>query len=160
MKFIRLSAIMLMLSPMAILIGACHVAGGEKETQTSFIDKKWQMQKFTVSPSVDWDLDGKQDTDIFALLEPCDQDDLLLLRSDGVVIRFAEKKRCDEEEADQKEDGTWTLAGNNAKIIFHSNGKKDEAKVLESSSKKLVLEHRFTSTDGIDHKLTAEYHLK
>ena len=151
---------MVLLSSLStILTSACQATGSNKNNQITFVDKKWKLHTFTVNPSVDWDLNGTQDTDIFALLDPCDRDDFLMFRRDGVIIRFVGTEKCDEEDEDQLEDGTWTTEQNNT-IVFRWEDHEDKAEIPESTADKLVLVHRFKSTDGITHKLTAEYQLK
>ncbi|WP_433902840.1 hypothetical protein [Sphingobacterium puteale] len=160
MKIIRLNVFILSLGLLALLSGACQASGGDRPNSTSFVGKKWQMEKFTVSPSIDWDLDGSKDTDIFALLEPCDKDDFLILREDGIVIREGGAEKCDEDEDLQWEDGTWKYDGATSMLTFLKEGKQEVSKVLKSNSESLILEHHFKSTKGEEHVLTAVYRVK
>ncbi|MEZ0456966.1 hypothetical protein ACR78Z_01925 [Sphingobacterium thalpophilum] len=160
MKMIRLNVFILSLGLLALLSAACHASGGDRPHSTSFVGKKWQMEKLTASPSIDWDIDGVKDTDIFALIDPCDKDDALMLREDGIVIREGGAEKCDEDEDEQWEDGTWKYDDATSMLTFSKEGKLDVSKVLESNSEKLVLEHHFKSTKGEEHVLTAVYRIK
>ena len=157
---IRLNVLILSMGILALLNAACHASGDNRPSSTSFVGKKWHMEKLTASPSIDWDVDGVKDTDIFALLEPCDKDDYLILREDGIVIRNGGAEKCDEDEDNQWEDGTWQYDAATGVLTFSMEGKLDESKVLESNSEKLILEYHFKSTKGEEHTLTAVYQVK
>jgi len=157
MKYITSSATAFTLGALAILFEGCHTTADNKQGRSSFTGKEWQMQKLTVSPSIDWDLDGTKDTDIFELLESCDRDDLLLFREDGVVVRKGNEEKCDEDEDEQWDDGVWKYDASEAKLTLLNEGNAEVSKVLTSTSSTLVLEHRFRTTIGEEHAMIVEY---
>ena len=167
MKIIKLNSFILALGIPALLSVACHASGDKRSGKDnslslspSFVGKKWQVEKITVSPSIDWDIDGVKDTDIYALLEPCDKDDTMILKESGNVVREGGVEKCDEYEDDQWEDGTWKYDAATDMLTFTKDGKPDVSKVIESNSQSLVLKHHFQSTKGEEHILTAVYRVK
>lgn len=137
-----------------------RLPGGPVQPPASFTDKPWQMKELTASPEVDWDMDGKPDRDIFALLEHCDQDDILLFLKDHRVIRGSGDEKCDEEEEEIREDGSWEYDEKKRVLILTEADKKEELQVAGCTARSLTLLRKFTTTRGKDHTLTAVYVLK
>ncbi len=141
--------------------GACQAPGGQVQQQAvSFTDKNWQLSKLTVAPEVDWDMDGKPDKDIFALLEHCEQDDILFLRKDHRVIRGSGEEKCEEDEKNRYDNGSWTYNEKKQVLILDEVDKTEEYTVAESAAGSLTLLYRFNTTDGKPHTMTAVFKLK
>ncbi|MCH5686572.1 hypothetical protein LWM68_21335 [Niabella sp. W65] len=85
--------LLFVLAAMAALIAVtCTDRGTAASTSTSFRDKSWKLVKLTVTPAIDWDLNGAADRDIFTLLDDCEQDDPLNLKT--ITRLFATRDRC------------------------------------------------------------------
>lgn len=144
---------------------SCGSSGENRDEQpikssASFLNKPWQLKELSVNPSIDWDLDGKNDTDIFKFIDECEMDDSFLLRNDNVVVRNFGKIKCDDEEAEQTETGTWTNDKTSNKIVLKEEGKDQELTVVESSKNQLVLTYKWSATSGKEHTMTAVYNIK
>lgn len=137
-------------------------ASEENKTKkfTSFTNKSWRLQALYVAPAVDWDLDGKKETDILAVLEDCEKDDLLILRSDKVVVRNAGKIKCDEEDDQEKQTGVWSFNQGSKKLVLKEAGQAQELTIVEVNDNRLVLSYNWNATSGKAHKITAIYVVK
>lgn len=142
------------------LYGTGRAPGGHLQQAASFTDKPWQLKELTASPAVDWDMDGKPDRDIFALLEHCDRDDILLFRKDHRVIRGSGTEKCDDDEEESYEDGRWEYDEKRRMLILSEADKTEELQVAASGARSLTLLRKFTTTRGSAHTLTAVYVLK
>lgn len=139
--------------------GACQAPASTLKQSESFTDKNWQMKGLTIAPEIDWNLDGIPDTDIFPLLDACEQDDGFLFQRDNQVIRVFGDELCDEESSDEA--GRWSYSDTDRKLtIIEGEDDIQEFKVLESSANRLILLYRFQSTDEQWHDMTAVYTLR
>lgn len=140
---------------------SCKPPGRNGGTQSaSFVNKKWEMKALTVVPAIDWDLDGKKDTDIFALMEGCEKDDVLILKDDKIVVRNAGKMRCDDEEAQENQTGIWSYDGASKKLVLKEDQVAQELTIVENSANKLVITYKWNATNGTLHKMTVVYSVK
>ncbi|MBT2560104.1 hypothetical protein J7E50_02565 [Pedobacter sp. ISL-68] len=141
-----------------VLYLSCKPSRGNSGTQSaSFVNKKWEMKALSVAPAIDWDLDGKKDTDIFALMEGCEKDDVLILKDDKIVVRNAGKMRCDEEEAQEHQTGIWSYDGASKKLVLKEDQVAQELTIVENSANKLVVTYKWNATNGTLHKMTVVY---
>jgi len=159
MKFTKLILIAFVVSG-AFYWESCQAVGETGKRAESFVGKNWKMVEFTVSPAIDWDLDGSDDKDIFSLLEPCDKDDFLLFRADQSLIRVGGEVKCDEDEEPEKDDGTWQFDERTKTLRMSKEGKTEESQLYDLTTDGMVLKHIFKSTDGKEHTLTAKYQVK
>jgi len=125
--------------------------------QANFTNKPWRLKTFSVSPAIDWDLDGKVETDILSKLEDCERDDLLIFRKDGIVFKDTGKKLCEDEDAGKREDGTWTYDAAGKRLILKQYDKSQVCKIVESSANRLVLTYQWKTPKGKLHEITAVY---
>ncbi len=141
-------------------VASCQLqARNASEGEVPFTEKNWQLVSLTVQPAVDWDLDGKPETDIAAKLDLCERDNGLLFRSNRRVLRFYGAARCEEETA-QRETGNWTYDALQKKLTV--NEENTGPKVYEvaiSETSRLVLLHRFNNGSR-EHEMTAIYTIK
>ena len=141
-----------------LLYLSCKSSRGNGVSQSgSFVNKKWEMKSLSVAPAIDWDLDGKKDTDIFALMEGCEKDDILLLKDDKIIVRNAGKVMCDEDEAQENRTGIWSYDGANKKLVLKEDQVAQELTIVESSANKLVVTYKWNATNGTLHKMTLVY---
>ncbi|MBX3254084.1 MAG: lipocalin family protein [Chitinophagaceae bacterium] len=84
----------------------------------------WKLTARTISPPVDWDGDGTLDTDIFTLLESCEQDNLTIFMSDGTVKGDYGSLPCDDDYP--IEPGQWTLTNDGKILMFEGDDWADD----------------------------------
>ncbi|WP_162796029.1 hypothetical protein [Pedobacter nanyangensis] len=127
------------------------------QQQVNFADKPWRLKTFTAAPAIDWDMDGKVETDIFSKIEDCEKDDLLILRKGGTVIRDTGNKLCEDQDAGKQEAGTWAYDAAAKRLTLTENGRSQAYTVAEASAGKLVLVYKWKTTKGKSHEITAVY---
>jgi hypothetical protein len=138
---------------------ACTTSGANDIKQSgSFTNKPWKLQSLTVSPAIDWDVDGKKETDILAIMEDCEKDDLLLLRNDNTIVRNAGKVKCDEDDEQEKKTGNWSYDKAGKKLTIKEEKDAQVLTVVESSASRFVVTYTWKATSGTSHQLTAVYH--
>lgn len=134
------------------LVALSHekVSGGESAQNEAFTDKYWKVETMTVSPAVDLDMDGKPDTDVRVLLEECEKDDAEMYKSNNKVMKHGGSEKCDEEDPDESEVGTWKYdASTRSLTVHHYDTRKPQVLTIkEVSSGKLVLTRTFQSNKG------------
>lgn len=97
---------------MGILIAACGDPGRDQAV-IGFTDKKWQLTNLTVTPALDWDLDGQPEKDIFPLLDVCEKKQQIYFGSDHSMVQSYPNESCTEESATlQKASWQYNEEGN------------------------------------------------
>ncbi|WP_343535473.1 hypothetical protein [Pedobacter sp.] len=127
--------------------------------QANFTDKPWKLKALSASPAIDWDMDGKLETDIFPKTEDCERDDLMILRKGGIVIKDTGKKLCEDQEAGKQEAGTWTYDAVAKRLTLTENGRSQAYNLLEASASRLVLVYKWKTPKGKTHEIKAVYTL-
>lgn len=145
---------------------ACPVTGCQSSAarspsvNSSFTDKYWVMTAFTAAPGIDWDLDGTVETDILPKLEPCEKDDAIMFRKDNQVLRHHGANRCDEDEEEVEEAGTWQYTPATRQLTRSGDGSRTATyTVVEVSGSKLVLQQNIEGKNK-RHVLTATFKAK
>ncbi|MBB5439491.1 hypothetical protein HDC92_003184 [Pedobacter sp. AK017] len=131
-------------------------ANGIKQS-ASFTGKSWKLHSLSVAPAIDWDVDGKKETDILAKMEDCEKDDLLLLRNDNTIVRNAGKLKCDQDDEQEKETGSWSYDKASKKLTIKEDNDAQVLNVVESSGNRFVVTYTWKATNGTSHLMTAVY---
>ncbi|WP_316813788.1 lipocalin family protein [Pedobacter heparinus] len=148
----------LLIMAVTMLTLACSPSGANDSKQSgSFTNKSWKLYSLSVAPAIDWDLDGKKETDILATMEGCEKDDLLLLRNDSTIVRNAGKLKCDEDDEQEKHTGSWTYDKASKKLTLNEDNDAQVLTVVESSGSRLVVTYNWKATNGTSHQMTAIY---
>lgn len=128
---------------------------------TAFTGKYWYLESSHVEPAIDLNMDGKADTDIRVMLEDCDKDDAEMYRADGKILKDFGSVKCDEEDKNGKEVGSWTFDAATRQITAkHDDTEKPQSVTIkEISGNKMVMTYTFTSSKG-DHTITAVFKAK
>ena len=149
--------LLFVLAAMAALIAVtCTDRGTAAFTSTSFRDKSWKLVKLTVTPAIDWDLNGAPDRDIFTLLDDCEQDDLIEFKNDHSVVRNQGPLQCDDDTL-EKITGKWKYDTAQQAIVVTEDQKPTVFKIVEATAQSLTLHYPFESTGGQLHYMTAVY---
>lgn len=145
---------------LAMLLSLACIPSGTNDSKQSgsFTNKSWKLHSLTVSPAIDWDLDGKKETDILAIMEACERDDLILMRNDNTIVRNAGKLKCDEDDEQEKQTGSWSYNKVSKKLVLKEESDAQVLSVVESTGNKLVLTYSWKATNGTLHQMKAVYH--
>lgn len=102
----------------------------------SFVGVRWQMGSFTLDTPVDFDGDGKPDSDLMQFLRPCDLDNTLVFERGGKLSGDNGKLKCaDDEEPATQQPSTWTYDNTTRKLrIVDGDGSISEWNVVEASA--------------------------
>lgn len=125
----------------------------------AFVGPQWQMSAFLLDPSVDFDGDGKVDSDILPFMPACDRDNAIIFNPDGKITGVEGKLRCDDEPATNEKPDTWSY-NNASKTITITDG--DDPKevstweITEASSSKLSIKTTVVE-DGVTFKASIHW---
>lgn len=135
---------------------------GAPVQQPSFSDKYWVLESSSIVPAADMNLDGKPDADMRDIMEDCDKDDAEMFRSDGKMVTHHGTNKCDSDEEEIIESGTWKYNPATKQITSHQIGMEEilVTTIKELTASKMVAVYNFTSTDGQKHTITGTYRLK
>lgn len=133
----------------------------DSKEKVPFADKYWILESSTITPAIDLDMDGKADTDIRVMLEDCERDDAEMFKSGGKIMKHDGKDRCDEEEEEVTESGTWTYDAATKQLTSKHNraSKPQTVLVKEVNASKMTVQYTFTSAKG-KHLINAVYKVK
>ncbi len=147
----------------AFIIGACTDDKGAGPVTTTgtpalLAGGKWKMTAHTVSPGVDFDLNGVIVTDLFAVEGGCTHDDITKYTTDGKWSIDEGATKCLPSDP-QTESGTWILNSTGDWLSMKStlDPVALEFKVDEVSATSLRLSTHADWNDGKDHLETTTY---
>ena len=106
----------------------------------AFVDKKWKMTAFELTPAVDLDGDGTPDSDLMPYLDDCAKDDLIIFKKDGSLGGDPGAKLCPGDNTSGDVSGSWTYDKNTKMLkIIGNDGPNDldEFEVIEASANTL-----------------------
>src|SRR5919202_231454 len=79
------------------------------DNSPAFVGKKWKMVSFTLDNPIDFDGDGKLDSDLTAFLDECHKDDSVVFEADGKVMGDNGQQRCEADEQAVEQTNTWSF---------------------------------------------------
>ena len=89
-----------------------------KESRMNLITAgNWKMIAFTVNPGYDYDGDGDIDTDIFAVTDECERDNLYLFQTNGALEINEGAAKCDAGDP-QVYATDWEFSNNESNILI------------------------------------------
>ena len=89
-----------------------------KENRMDLISSgNWKMIAFTVNPGYDYDVDGDIDTDIFAVTDNCEKDNLYLFKTNGALELNEGTLKCDVGDP-QVYSTDWEFSNNERDILI------------------------------------------
>lgn len=129
------------------------------QQQASFSDKYWVLESSSIVPAADLNLDGKPDASLFEIMEECDKDDAEMFKSNGKYMTHHGNNKCNSDEEEVIESGTWKYDAAAKKITIHQIDVEQPqvATIKELSANKMVVVREFTYTDGKKHVITGTY---
>jgi hypothetical protein len=140
-----------------VLVTASFLKPVSNNQQAPFTGKYWILESSTVVPAIDLNMDGKPDNDIRVMMEDCELDDGEMYKADGKLMKDQGRKKCDEDDEQVMESGTWTYDAAAKKItVHHYDTDKPQTHTLkELSGNKMVLTYIFKTSKGSSHTITA-----
>lgn len=124
---------------MAVVVFACKKDEKETKTVAEYLTgHQWRTVSVTINPAYDWYRTGTKITDLFAPLNDCYKDDLLVFDDDGTFYLLNGSVKCEGDEAEREDQGEYTLSADQKQLI------REEyvvpAVIKEISDSRLVLE--------------------
>jgi hypothetical protein len=136
------------LSTSILSLGKSESRDTELQSSSPFGAHFWVVSSSTVHPA--FDIDGKPDTDLLIVVPVCELDDADHYQSDGTILTDYGRHRCDEEQEQQEESGTWSY-DSGSKILTmekYDGGGTVQAKLESTSGTELVFVSELKSSKG------------
>lgn len=121
-----------------------------KTQKSIFGNRRWAVASSTIQPALDVDMDGKPDTDLTILLPRCEKDDTERYREDGIIETNRGRIKCDEDEEQEEETGTWSYdeASKTLTLDRYDSRKPVKGKVISVSASEVVFTVAHQSSAG------------
>lgn len=117
--------------------------------------KSWIMTAETISPAIN--VNGVLITDFYAQEASCTKDDIAKLNSNGTYTLEEGPTKCDANDPQVFETGTWTLNSDETILVMTSSTSiVTNAKIQELTASKLVITEEETLS-GIKYTLTISF---
>ncbi len=97
----------------------------------------WIMNSFVTVISAPYDTTFNQ----YDLMDACEKDDILMFKSDKSISSDEGALKCDPNDPQTSDEGTWELASNDTKLIITDDGEQMEFTITTLTSTDLVLEN-------------------
>ena len=156
MKIITVNSCSFYLLFSAFINMNCSGSKRNKDNSTDFTGKNWKLVTLSVKPAVDWDLDGKLDTDILKFVDECERDDLKHFKADHSMIQYPGNIKCDEDDP-QPVTGSWAYDANQQTLTLNEQDTITTYKLMNVTPDRLTLLYDFEKTNGEAHQMTAVY---
>ncbi|MBO0952572.1 lipocalin-like domain-containing protein [Fibrella forsythiae] len=127
----------------------------EPSIVASFMNVRFQMAAFELTPPMDLDEDGKPDSDLMRFMRPCDLDNTIVFEKTGKMLGDFGKQRCDDDvDPNPSKPDTWTYDNGTKRLRIIDGESKEvsEMDVVEASAKTMKVKMTMTE-DG--HTMTA-----
>ncbi|MDB5240891.1 MAG: hypothetical protein JWP57_1516 [Spirosoma sp.] len=110
-----------------------------------FAGTRWQIVSYTLAQPIDYDGDGKPDSDLTQFLRPCDLDNSISFEPTGSMAFSSGKLHCNDTSLYSKKSGHWLFseATKTFRIIEGGTQRISEWKVLEASNSVLKVAVRY-----------------
>lgn len=77
---------------------------------------------------------------VFDLMDDCSKDDIVYFKSDKTISGDEGAIKCDPNDPQTTDDGTWALASNDTKLVITEDGDVTELTIKSLTSSELVIE--------------------
>jgi hypothetical protein len=124
----------------------------EEKTRTKkelISNGSWILTSYTVNPAIDYNGDGTDESDIYAVMEQCVKDDRTTFEADGMGTIDEGSTKCDPSD-DQTIPITWSLTVNDTQL----NVDGEQYTVISLDESQLVLKQLSTfNTAAVTHNI-------
>ena len=143
---------------LALSLGACKKNSGSN-TQTSgagiLTSGSWRITS-SIS-ALEWPAPvGTQSSDLFALLDACEQDNLYIFSSNGTATADEGPTKCNASDPQTKAAGSWSLSNNDKSFSMSGSGFSIPADVLTLNNSTFTIQY-VTNINGIKATTTTSY---
>ncbi len=134
---------------------------GYQQQSSPFGSRYWLIESVTASPGLDILNNGKPETNLLKVVPPCELDDAVLYKPDGTIVTHRGKLKCEDEEEETEETGSYTYHPATKKLVQknYDSRKTIEATLIESTPSKLVFISTLETGKG-SRKITTVYRAK
>ena len=121
----------------ALLIAGFNGCSKDDDSKLSEVitGKNWKLTAMTINPG--FNFLGVMITDVYAMMEPCTQDDLITFNANGTLVTDEGPTLCNTGDP-QQTPGTWTLSGDEKFLTVISEGDTLTMEIVSFSSSKMV----------------------
>lgn len=136
-----------------LLFGGCSKNsdpedGKDHKSRTELLTAgSWKLNAWTISPGVDWDLDGEKENNIYALLAACEKDDVMTFKANGDVL-LDSKTLCEGDPGPGQATDKWKFTGDENGIITGTGSDATTYTILELTANRFKLSETYTE-DGV-----------
>lgn len=116
----------------------------------------WVTTRIEIEPAIDFDGDGTQENNLTPYFDPCDLDDFLNLKTDKTYIIEEGASKCDPNDPQVVETGTWTLSSNNTRLVLSSGGSSSDYLLKTLTANKMVTAEELV-LNGVTYTITTTY---
>jgi len=143
MKKLFLSA-----AAVTLLFASCKKdddGGSSLNRKDQLMTGKWKITAATVTSTIS----GVSTTqDIFGLTDECNKDDLSIFKSDMHLITDAGAVKCNSNDPQQEDAGTWALTDNDTKLAITESGSTESSNIDQLDGSTLKISNTETMTQG------------
>jgi len=133
------------------VLSSCEKKSDPIKSTTDYLTAgNWKVTGMTVSPGID--VMGVVITDIYQyMLEDCTKDDLIRFNTDGTVTEDEGATKCDPDDPQTTNDGTWTLTDNDKTLtVMYPNEDPAPATIVSINGTTLVVTAPLSLDFGIE----------
>ena len=82
----------------------------------------WKATSLTVSPAIDFDMDGTPDSDLMQFVDACSKDDVTTFKADKTYTEDEGATKCNAGDPQVFTNGTWTFNADETAVTTTENG--------------------------------------
>lgn len=114
----------------------------------------WLQTAGTVDPGIDFGT-GTPITDVYAFMDDCDKDDLIIFKTGGVVTTDEGATKCDPDD-EQSYDDTYTISSDENTVSINYDGEIEQITIVSINDTEMVAKTVFEE-DGTTYTLTSTF---
>ena len=107
----------------------------------------WKATSLTVSPAIDFNMDGTPDSDLMQFVDACSKDDITTFKTDKTYTEDEGATKCDPADPQVFATGNWTFNGDETAVTLTETGatQSDTYTIAELTENTL----KYTQTETI-----------
>ena len=146
-NYFKLASIMVF--ALLISLSSCKKDEETKTTKDYLTAGNWKVTAMTIDPGIT--VLGIEYTDIYTLfVEACSKDDLIKFNADGTLLEDEGATKCDPDDPQTTNDGTWTLSDDGLTITIMYPGDDPEVATIKTlNGTNLIITSSLTEDFGL-----------
>lgn len=121
------------------------------------VGKNWTLSAYSIEPAIDIDGNGTQENNLMPFLQACNLDDFYDLNSDNTYTAEEGASKCDPNDPQVFETGTWAFSSDGTLVIFSPNGGASYEQSIESLSTSVWEATRTVVQNGVTYTQSLTY---